>query len=100
MKTALTWLSMVLAVVASITALLGARLKSPQSITLRAVQYDEYAENPIKGSIPEHQAGFVHAPELSQLTRAMRKQSLWSLATAICAAGSAASQIAAYVWKE
>ena len=91
---------MLLAVAASMTALFAARVKTPQSITLRAVQYDEYAENPIHGVIPEHQAGTIIGPELSLLTKSIRRQGLWSLVAAACAGASAAMQIAAFVVKE
>jgi hypothetical protein len=100
MKTALTWISMALAVAASLTALFAARVKTPQSVTLRAVQYDEHAENPIQGSAPEHQAGTIIGPELSLLTQAIRRQGFWSLVTAACAGASAIAQIAAFVMKE
>jgi hypothetical protein len=100
MKTALTWISMVLAVAAAMTALFAARVKTPRSITLRAVQYDEYAEAPIQGPVPEHQAGTIVGPDLSLLTQSIRRQGFWSFVTAACAGASAVAQIAAFVVKE
>jgi hypothetical protein len=83
------------ALAAAVLWLLSALVKTPKAFPARAVQPDEYVENPIGGPIPEHAPGTVQSEAHLQLGAALRRQSTLSASAAVCACVSAAAQAVA-----
>jgi hypothetical protein len=90
-------ISSAFAIAAAVLWLRSALVKTPKKFPLRAVQYDEYVENPVAGSIPEHSPGTVQSEALAQLGIALQRQSKLSAWAAGCACIASVAQAIA-VW--
>ena len=68
-------------------------MKTPRTFPARAVQPDEYVENPVGRQIPEHAPGTVQSEAFIELGEALQRQSklsAWAAGFACIAAGAQA----------
>lgn len=77
--------------------LASALVKTPGEFPIHVVQLDEYVENLVSGSIPEHAPGAARSEALLHLGAALQRQSRFSALAAGCACIAAVAQAVA-IW--
>ena len=96
LNSALQWLSAIFAFAAAGLWLRSAVVRTPKSFPVHVVKPDSFSR-PLGEPLGATYVGHGHSPALNELGEALRTQSRWSAAAAICAALSAIFQAAVMV---
>ena len=91
-KTGLTWVSALFAIVAAVLWFMSARVKTPESFSIHVVRSNSFIGQPIGQPIGATFIGTAHSADLVELANGLRRQSKLSAYAAVCAAASAVAQ--------